>query len=356
MAHLPASSPSPVRSSRVLKDGIWDRCEWIETLSGEPRVRKTTKGTGPWGVNTLRAEIQYLLHLPPGLAESFPSVLAAWGLGLGDREVGYEMPYFDGWRDLGDWIRSGKLFQRDADALQDGLAELVFTRLHRADPGKHALASHIEDVLRDALAQLDRDPEFSALIRAEEIVLNGHAIAGPGRAFQRLVANGDLFRALAQAPSFRLHGDLLHENILWRPDPPAGRPALVLLDPVSVAGVYSGPPLFDLVKYESYATGELYALRAGKVDACRVEDAAPGRPACRFRIQWEHPELRPFRLIDLHSRFRAAYTARHGAHERALYRLIDAYFALVMAMNTQGLLRWARVLKGAECLAQAVAR
>ncbi|MBI3830739.1 MAG: hypothetical protein HY291_14555 [Planctomycetes bacterium] len=351
MSPPPSSTPSLAAVVRVLKDGIWDRCELIQLASGELRVRKTTKGTGPWGVNTLRAETHYLQALPPGAAEHFPAVLAAWGEKPEESNVGYEMPYFDGWRDGGEWVRSGTLYQKDADRLQEDLAQTVFRSLHRPEPARPALAAHVEEIIRGALEQLDRLPEFSELMRAGEIVLNGHALPGPERAFQALLAQGDLFRALAQAPCVLLHGDLLLENVLWRTNILAGKPRLILLDPVSVAGVALGPPIFDLVKYESYATGELYAMRTGLVEAARAND--PGAtPAYRYRVRWEDSAMRPFRLVDLHTRFRAAYTARHGEFDRNVYRLLDAYFALVMALNTTGLLRWARVLKATECLGE----
>lgn len=348
------SAPSHGTVLRVLKDGIWDRCELLALPDGSQRVRKTTKGTGPWGVHTLRAEIQYLRALPPGVAGYFPTVLAAWGTNPADAIVGYEMPYFAGWRELGGLIREGSQFQRDADTIQDALADIVFKRLHRPEPSRPTFAAHIEQVLHDALAQLDRDPEFSPLIRAHEIMLNGRPATGPGRALQRLQAHGELMRILGHTPAVQLHGDLLHENILWNPNPPAGLSNLILLDPVSVAGVWQGPPLFDLVKCEGYATGELYALRTGRVLAGPDASAAGPRLAYQFRVRWEDPGLRPFRIVDWHSRFRASHVARHGAIDRGVCRILDAYFALVMALNTQGLLRWARALKATECLDQAL--
>ena len=62
----------------------------------------------------------------------------------------------------------------------------------------------------------------------------------------------------------RLHGDLFLENILLptSSDQPLWPTQLVLIDPVSVAGMSAGHPLFDLAKYESYATGELPAMEA----------------------------------------------------------------------------------------------
>ena len=56
---------------RTLKDGYWDRTDVIELPEGGRRVRKRTKGAacGPWGVESLRREIRYLLKAQlPGTA------------------------------------------------------------------------------------------------------------------------------------------------------------------------------------------------------------------------------------------------------------------------------------------------
>ncbi|MFP6882342.1 MAG: hypothetical protein VCA34_15410, partial [Roseibacillus sp.] len=140
-------------------------------------------------------------------------------------------------------------------------------------------------------------------------------------------------------PVVLLHGDLILENILW--------PPLLLIDPVSVAGLTSGHPLFDLMKYESYASGELFAIREESVTA------GPRGAGFLFKIDWGNARLAPFRQFDLRSRFRAGYERRHGKIDHALYSLLDGYFSLVMARNTTGTHQWARVIKGCQCLATA---
>jgi hypothetical protein len=116
----------------------------------------------------------------------------------------------------------------------------------------------------------------------------------------------------------------------------------VLIDPVSVAGVMRGPPLFDLVKYVSYAKGELPALRSEWVDIAGFNDEERGY-ACQIR--YHAPELAPFSARDWHSRLTRAFEAKYGSTPARLYALIDAYFSLAMAVNTQGVQRRARLLK-----------
>jgi hypothetical protein len=122
-------------------------------------------------------------------------------------------------------------------------------------------------------------------------------------------------------------------------------PRLVLIDVVSVAGVTFGLPLWDLVKYESYATGELMALRAEKIDVAGLGEGT-GRYRCRIRT--EDTALAPFVQRDWHSLFRAAYEQMHGVIDRRLYRFIHGYFNAAMALNTTGLQRQGRLLRATE--------
>jgi len=192
-----------------------------------------------------------------------------------------------------------------------------------------------------SLATLERDAELAPLIRAASVRLNGDEHAGPRAAFARAKRDRALFAELDRAPQVRLHGDFFLENTLWRRAESGDAPRLLLIDPVSVAGVSAGPPLFDLVKYESYATGELVALRAAWVTAAGFD----GESEYSYRVSWERPELTPFRTLDWYRRFRRAFEGKYGAVDRRVYRLIDGYFSVAMAVNTSGVQRRARLLK-----------
>jgi hypothetical protein len=187
----------------------------------------------------------------------------------------------------------------------------------------------------EALASHDR---FRPLIDAPTLSINDQPYPGLA-ASCTLLGQRNLFERLEATPVVLLHGDLILENILWSP--------LLLIDPVSVAGLTSGHPLFDLVKYESYASGELFAIRE------EIVTAEPRGAGFLFEIDWGNAQLAPFRPFDLRSRFRAGYERRHGEIDRALYALLDGYFSLVMARNTTGAHQWARVIKGCQCLATA---
>jgi hypothetical protein len=349
-----------VTRTRTLKDGYWDRTEVIELPDGSRRVRKRTKGAafGPWGVESLRREIRYLTTLPERARTVFPPVLAAWDDNRADvPDVGYEMPFYADHVDAGELARRGVLAQTEIDAFQDVLAKAVVERLHEPAKADESLAAHVRSIVEHAWSELEKDPALAALINAATIELNGARVHGPRAAFARVVRETDALASLDAPPCVRLHGDLFLENILWQPrsadsgSAPLAEgsvaPRLILVDPVSVAGVTCGPPVFDLVKYESYATGELLALRSEWVDLGGFGSESGARLAHRYRyaIRWEDAALQPFRTLNWHARFRRAFEARHGAVDRRLYRLIDGYFSAAMAVNTGGAQRRARLLK-----------
>jgi hypothetical protein len=348
-----ASPPANRRVLATLKDGYWDRTEVIELPDGSCRVRKQSKGAafGPWGVRSLRREIRYLASLPEKARSLFPPVLAAWeGKSSDEAQAGYEMPFYPDHEDAGKPAKRGELTQREIDAFQDVLSEAVLERLHEPMEAEESLAAHMTSVVEEAWAELEKDSALAALIHAESIDLNGEPVRGPRAAFECIRRNTEVLASLDAAPSVRLHGDFFLENILWRRHeaaPAENVPRLILIDPVSVAGVMCGPPVFDLVKYVSYATGELPALRSEWLEAGGTTSGY------HYRIRWEDAGLQPFLTLDWHSRFQRAFEAQHGLVDRRHYQLIDGYFSAAMAVNTRGLQRLARLLK-ATCEFNAV--
>jgi hypothetical protein len=353
MTHKSTSAPSPGRVVRVLQDGFWDLTEVIELADGLLRVRKRSKGATverPWGPESLRREIRYLKSASPRAATALPPLLASWDrLVTGLVDVGYEMPFYPDHRDAGTLARGAMLGQEEIDRFQRELAAAVLERLYEpapADPAREPLSRHMTGAVRQALDGLVGDPAFAALIEAGQIELNGRRARGPRGVFEAIVRDTNLLDLIDSTPAVRLHGDLHLENILWRPLAVAGaEPRLILIVVVSVAGVTFGLPLWDLVKYESYATGELMALRAEKVEVTGLGEGT-GRYRCRIRT--EDAGLAPFLTLDWHTVFRAAYEDRYGEVDGRAYRFIHGYFNAAMALNTSGLQRQGRLLRATE--------
>lgn len=348
---LPAAEPSSGAVVRTLHDGFWDLTEIIEVADGSRRVRKRCKGATaerPWGPESLRREIRYLRSATPAAAEVLPRLLACWDRpGANGPDVGYEMPFYPDHRDAGTLARAGALGQEEIDVFQGELADAVFARLH-ATTGQDVepLSRHMTGAVRQAFDGLVGDPAFAALIEAPQIELNGRPAWGPRAVFEKIVRDTDLLAVIDGTRAVRLHGDLHLENILWRPLAVAGAESrVILIDVVSVAGVTFGLPLWDLVKYESYATGELMALRAEKIEVSGLGDGT-GHYRCRVRI--EDSALAPFRDRNWHALFREAYVSQHGRVDERAYRFIHGYFNAAMALNTTGRQRQGRLLRATE--------
>ena len=245
-------------------------CRTVNFACGRPPRGTGSPGRG--GGSTLRKEIGYLTSLRAEAAELFPRVLSAWDSG---DALGYEMSYVPDSADVAELARGRKLMQAQADAFQDALSHAVFGLLHVETRAVESLAEGIRQTLTLALNQLGDTPEFAALINAERVSINGLGLLAGRAAAEEVFVLGDTLREFEGPLCIRLHGDLFLENIVLPreetgPDWPR---QLTLLAPVSVAGTWAGHPLFDLVKYESYATGELPAMRSEKV---RVEGAGGG--------------------------------------------------------------------------------
>ena len=352
-APLPATGPSDGAVVQTLRDGYWERTEVIRLGNGALRVRKALKGAdapGPWCERTLRREVRYMTALPQDAAAYFPALLAWWD---DERGLGYEMSYVDGAPDVAAIAGSGDVYQPQANAFQETLGRVVFDILHRRVETQEPLSAHVRDTIEHALAELGNLAEFAPLIEADEVEINGETMSAPAVAAARLLGGGAL-AALDVAPQVLLHGDLFLENILL-PSPgvePHWPTQLTLIDPVSVAGVFEGHPVFDLVKYESYATGELLAIRSETVVMAGFD--GPPRGSYSYELPRDEPLLAPYRRIDWLGRFRAAYVERYGEIDWTAYHIMDAYFALVMALSTSGAHRRARVLKATLALNSAI--
>lgn len=323
----------------TLRDGFWENTSVVQLPDNTRRVRKQAKPAAaerPWALAALRAEIDFLKNLPTHLAPHFPPVLDSW-----DGETpGYESPYYAGHTDLTALLLGDQLTQDDADTIQQQLITIVRHGLHQQQQDAPKLSSHVFQTLDDVTNQLAADPTFAPLVTEPNITINGAPVPGLARSLGVLATAPGLFTALDQ-PRTLLHGDLIPENILYR----RGHP-IILIDPVSVAAITAGHPLFDLVKYASYASGELFAIRNNAVAA------GPGNDGTyHWKIDWSEPRTARFWRTDLVGRFHASFPDP----DQDTLNLLDAYFSLAMAVNTTGTQQWARTLKATQLLGDLIA-
>ncbi|MDP7445382.1 MAG: hypothetical protein QGF64_06935 [Candidatus Poseidoniia archaeon] len=341
-AHTPTEN---VVIECLLRDGYWDRTEIIRLADGSRRVRKQGKGNdsaGPWGTDNLRQEALYLLNLETDVANLFPLLQSYWDNNHG---VGYEMSFLEQRIDVAQLARQGVFDQDQADTFQKYLGTRVFSQLQCPTSIQTPLSHNITDTLRSACQWMTEHPDFVGLVKSPELVINNQSVAGLDYNLSRL-CKSEVLQALDQQPQVRLHGDLHLENMLLpakgcNPEWPT---QVTLIDPVSVAGVQAGHPLFDLGKYESYAIGELPAMRQRKVSLMGFDPSSES--GCYgFELHWQDPELAPFRRINWHSTMRTCYEAQYGSVDQAVYELLQAYYAAAMVLCTKGVERQARALK-----------
>lgn len=351
-----STRPDLAAVDTLLRDGYWDRTEIIRMADNSQRVRKQSKGrlsAGPWGVNNLRAEAQYLQDLEPHLLDLFPALIASWE----KPAPGYDMAYKKECVDVGQIARAKLFNQQQADQFQNHLGKRVFGQLHTpyATQGdtKCELSANILDTLNKAAHTLASSSHLQRL-QADKLTINGEDCNSLATNITRLTSTTHTLEAFDKAPQVRLHGDLFLENILlpkfsslkqWPTQ-------LVLIDPVSVAGISAGHPLFDLAKYESYATGELPAMRRGHVQVSGLEGGKDGKLS--FAIDWQNKQMQAYKQINWHSRLRQSYISHYGAIDLSMYALLEAYFAAAMVLCTAGVEQQARALKALISLEHAV--
>jgi len=347
-----STRPNLAAVDALLRDGYWDRTEIIRMVDGSQRVRKQSKGhqsAGPWGMDNLRAEAQYLQDLEPHLIDLFPRLIASWE----EPAPGYDMSYHKECVDLGQLARAKVFNQHQADQFQTHLGKRVFGQLHTPSNAACILSANVLDTLKKASYAMASSSELACLLE-DNLNINDRDCCPISTNISRLTSETQLLQAIDSQPQVRLHGDLFLENILLPKFSSLKKwpTQLVLIDPVSVAGISSGHPLFDLAKYESYATGELPAMRRGHVQVTGI-DGEHTRDL-GFTINWHNTEMKAYTEVNWHSCLRQSYESHYGAVDEAMYALLQAYFAAAMVLCTEGIERQARALKASVSLERAI--
>ncbi|HIG36602.1 MAG TPA: hypothetical protein EYQ12_03210 [Oceanospirillaceae bacterium] len=337
-----SNRPTLAAIETLLRNGYWDRTEIIRMADSSLRVRKQSKGhesSGPWGQDNLRAEAIYLQELEPHLLDLFPRLIASWQ----QPAPGYDMAYMTDHVDVAQLVRKQTFNQQQSNEFQAHLGKRVFGQLHTPYLSLSSLAENVVSTLQQA-AQTLNDHDQLQCLTTPSMCINGQRCRDLATNTSSLIQQKTLVHSLDAEPQVRLHGDLFLENILLpqTSEHPHWPTQLVLIDPVSVAGMSAGHPLFDLAKYESYASGELPAMRRGHI---RVEGMGNTHADFSFAIDWQDEQMQPYKAINWHTALRQSYISHHGPIDPAMYALLEAYFAAAMILCTNGVEQQARALK-----------
>jgi len=326
---------------KTLKDGYWERLLLVRR-GGEMRCRKEAKPQdSPWGVRTLLREIRYLDGLPDALQAHFPRLLDTNAPGGGRPASGlpwYEMPYYgEEYVTFSDALLGREMDGAEARACIRRIVEFAFQELfpRRRVNDENVSRRTLRPTFTEVLTWAQSDERLGPVARARRLRLNGWEVPN----LSEMVGLLDALPADAIEPAAvsLLHGDFFPENILVRPG--SDGEDFILLDPVSVAGIWEGDFVLDLNKMESWISGLLRALREGYYD-WEIVRAGGSVAEVEFRLREDAAELAALRehgLVDVFERTvesEAGPLAEADPEWRARWDFISAYYALCMVPNT----------------------
>ncbi len=260
-----------VRVERVFKGPGFAETLYLCIRGGERFIRKQANPDArPFSRLALCREIALLRSLPSYMAAWFPSVLetslpADWR----DPEPAadplyYDMPWYPtegGWTPL-----SRLLLKRGASveaSLRGCLRDIMdtvagwYARDAVPPAGDYAERTMLA-AMRESVAFATVDPVLGEIVNGT-IRVNGRPVPDRARVKTLVAGEPEIVAALTPARDRFLHGDFFPENVLYN----TRTGAWLLLDPVSVRGVFRGDVVLDLEKMGSWLAGELPALRSG---------------------------------------------------------------------------------------------
>jgi len=328
---------------RRFQAGWWEDV-WLIRVNGQLRVRKELhRPDAPWAREAFVKEWDYLRGLPEELHPPFVRVVGQCDDLLSDRPpsdraLWFDMEYLAGYTNVPTLLGEGRIGPADAERIQDLLIDALMNRLYRIPGDPFEPDRILWKVMQEVVDFATADADLAPYANAACWVINGVGCPRLRETIPAARYDERVRQPLENSPAVRLHGDLFYENVMYRPDPPS----IGLIDPVSVAGVATGPVVFDRAKFHSWTTGELYALRHNRFEL--RADPAGSSPRVEYAWVRTDPVVRALREIDLSGRLLAAMDERIGPSDAA-QAVLGAYFHLVMVPNTpmpQKLLRYAR--------------
>ncbi len=347
------------RAECVFKGPGFAETLYLGTSGGKRVIRKASNPDAlPFSRTALVREIRLLANLPDELRTLFPPVIRTnlGGMTEDDTDlpdiIFYDMPYYepeDGWRTLSGCFLDMSLGIEESHRIIDDIVDTVFRylRLDPRPPDDGYVERTMLSPMRESLAWAENRGEFCVLMEAGDIFVNGRHVPHTDMRLEAFRDTDKLRRMLMPRFDRFLHGDFFPENILYNDR--TGQ--WLLMDPVSVRGVFRGDFVLDLNKMDDWLSGELPALRSGSYT---VECA--GKTA-RLDIQTTDGNLINLHRLGLvghyrerlnNSAFSDIFAEESGWEKR--WRFVKAFYCICMLPLTDTRQAMARYLLACDAL------
>ena len=244
---------------------------YLGTADGQRIIRKTSNPDAlQFSRIALVREIKLLQSLPDTLRPFFPELIRT---NLGDQDekspdlpeiIYYDMPYFspeDGWETLSRFLINHSINRKEAEKVLGEIIDTAFLYfgLDTRKPDTGYAENTMLQSIRESIDWARSDIEFSRLCAIKNLTISGKPVKNVNE-LDEFFRNSTRIKTLLTPHCDRfLHGDFFPENIIYNRN--TGK--WLLLDPVSVRGVYRGDFILDINKMDDWLSGELPALRMG---------------------------------------------------------------------------------------------
>jgi len=257
---------------RIFKGPGFAETLYLGTCNGQRIIRKASNPDAlAFSKTALVKEIRLIQRLPEELKPFFPEIISTNLEGQSEDlsklpdVIYYDMPYYspeDGWVTLSDFLLEGMLNREDARRVLGEIIDTAFIyfRLDERKPEKDYAENTMLRAIRESLAWASSDADLCPLLTSKELRLSGKTVQNFPELEEYFHDTARMRSILTPCRDRFLHGDFFPENILFN----RKTRQWILLDPVSVRGVYRGDFVLDLNKMEDWLSGELPALRLGQ--------------------------------------------------------------------------------------------
>ncbi|MBN1292162.1 MAG: hypothetical protein JXB48_10015 [Candidatus Latescibacteria bacterium] len=174
----------------------------------------------------------------------------------------YDMPYYspeDGWDTLSRLLLDNSLNREKAMHILGEIIDAAFLYFEAVtrEPDKDYVENTMLQSIRESIDWARSDAEFSQLCAIKNLSISGRQVKNANELDEYFQNTKHMKTLLTPFRDRFIHGDFFPENIIYNKN--TGK--WLLLDPVSVRGVFRGDFILDVNKMDDWLSGELPALR-----------------------------------------------------------------------------------------------